>query len=64
MRLYYTKCGEFLLFIGIFVTILEEILDEKGKMVVDGKDYWTQYRKMLNGLCSIKLIDVTQINVP
>ncbi len=44
--------------------ILKGQLDIKGKVVLNGKNYWTHYRKMPNILCSIKLIKVTQINVP
>jgi len=61
---YYYVRGRFILFIGIFVMILKKKSDGKGKMVLNGKNYWTHYRKMPNVLCLTKLVKVMQINVP
>jgi hypothetical protein len=43
--------------------ILKKKLDEKGEMVLNGKNYWTLYRKIPNILNSIKLIKETQIDI-
>jgi hypothetical protein len=43
---------------------LKENSDEKGEMVLNGKNYWTIYRKIPNILNSIILIKEMQIDIP